>query len=351
MSKAPVLTDDGRRRPARIVDVARLAGVDASTASRALSDAPDRPVSSATRERVAEAAATLGYQPNALARALRTRSAGAIGMLVPSLRNPFWSQLLRGVVREAADRGYVVLLAEDDGTVDNGAAYEALVAAARIDGLIVASAHPRSSLPARLLGSGAPCVFVARSSGGSGRNVTLPEEEIARAAVDHFIALGHRLIGHVTGDLVISDIIERRVRAIRAAAAVHGLPAPAIAVGTLDEPGGEAAIRELLALPERPTAVLVTNFNQAFGVIAAARVAGLEVPGDLSVISADDDDVLGFVDPPVTAFARPHAALAAAAVAALIDQIDGGAPRDIEIDAPSTLIVRGSTGPVAARCA
>ena len=100
-----------------------------------------------TRERVIEAAARLGYQPNAMARSLKTASAGAIGMLVPSLRNPFWSQVMRAVVRRAWERELVVLVAEDTGDEATEKAYERLVAQARIDGLIVTSASATAHCP------------------------------------------------------------------------------------------------------------------------------------------------------------------------------------------------------------
>ena len=166
-----------------------------STASRALTGATDRPVNPETRDRVIAVAARLGYQPNAMARSLKTASAGAIGMLVPSLRNPFWSQMMRAVVRRASERELVVLVAEDTGDEATEKAYERLLASARIDGLIVTSASARSSLPARVIASGAPCVFAGRGVAGSGRNVRLAEEPVSELAVEHFAALGHVRIG------------------------------------------------------------------------------------------------------------------------------------------------------------
>ncbi len=217
-----------------------------STASRALTGATDRPVNPQTRERVIAVAARLGYQPNAMARSLKTSSAGAIGMLVPSLRNPFWSQMMRAVVRRAWERELVVLVAEDTGDQETEQAYERLVAQARIDGLIVTSTSAGSSLPSRMIASGAPCVFAGRGVAGSGRNVRLAEEPVSELAVEHFAALGHRVVGHVTGHVDASDIIERRVTGFHAAAEAAGVEAR-IARGSLDEAGGMAAAERLLA--------------------------------------------------------------------------------------------------------
>ena len=332
------------RRPVSLHDVARAAGVHSSTASRALTGATDRPVNVETRARVIAAAERLGYHPNAMARSLKTASAGAIGMLVPSLRNPFWSQMMRAVVRRASERELVVLLAEDTGDEETEKAYERLVAQARIDGLIVTSAHAHSSLPARVMASGAPCVFAGRGVAGSGRNVRLAEEPASTLAVEHFAALGHVCVGHVSGPLDASDIIERRVTGFVEAAEAHGVAAR-IERGSLDEAGGAAATERLLAADPRPTAIFVTNFNQVFGALAAIRARGLAIPGDVSVIAADDDPVFDFLEPPQTAFRRDHDELGTAAVDALLEQMAGSPPRDVELSSPPALIERASTAP------
>ena len=332
------------RRPVSLHDVAREAGVHSSTASRALTGATDRPVNPVTRERVIAAATRLGYQPNAMARSLKTASAGAIGMLVPSLRNPFWSQMMRAVVRRASERDLVVLLAEDTGDEASEKAYERLVAQARIDGLIVTSASANSSLPARVIASGAPCVFAGRGVEGGGHNVRLAEECVSQIAVDHFAGLGHTLLGHVTGPLDASDIIERRVNGFQASAQEAGVGAR-IERGPLDEAGGAAAADRLLAADPPPTAIFVTNFNQVFGVLAAIRRRGLSIPGDVSVIAADDDPVFDFLEPPQTALRRDHDELGTAAVDALLEQMAGAPAHDVELPSLPALIERASTGP------
>jgi DNA-binding LacI/PurR family transcriptional regulator len=333
------------RRPVSLHDVAREAGVHSSTASRALTGATDRPVNPETRERVIAAATRLGYQPNAMARSLKTASAGAIGMLVPSLRNPFWSQMMRAVVRRASERELVVLLAEDTGDESTEQAYERLVAQARIDGLIVTSASVHSSLAKRVIASGAPCVFAGRGFAcGGGRNVRLAEELVSQLAVEHFAALGHTLAGHVTGPVDASDIIERRVTGFLASAQASGIEA-LIERGSLDEAGGAAAAERLLAAEPGLTAIFVTNFNQVFGVLAAIRARKLAIPGDVSVIAADDDPVFDFLEPPQTALRRDHAELGTAAVDALLEQMAGSPARDVELTSAPTLIERASTGP------
>lgn len=330
------------RRLVSLHDVARAAGVHSSTASRALTGATDRPVNVETRARVIAAAERLGYHPNAMARSLKTSSSGAIGMLVPSLRNPFWSQVMRAVVRRAWERELVVLVAEDTGDEETEKAYERLLAQARIDGLIVTSASAHSSFPRRVIESGAPCVFAGRGVAGSGRNVRLAEEPVSRLSVEHFARLGHSCVGHATGPVDASDIIERRVTSFQAAAKEFGVRGR-IERGSLDEAGGAAATERLLAAEQAPTAILVTNFNQVFGALAAIRARSLEIPRDVSVIAADDDPVFDFLQPPQTAFRRDHAELGTAAVDALLEQMAGSPARDVELSSPPALIERGST--------
>ena len=290
------------------------------------------------------AAERLGYHPNAMARSLKTASAGAIGMLVPSLRNPFWSQMMRAVVRRASERELVVLLAEDTGDEETEKAYERLVAQARIDGLIVTSAHAHSSLPARVMASGAPCVFAGRGVAGSGRNVRLAEEPASRLAVEHFAALGHACVGHVSGPLDASDIIERRVtgfvaggqgawrdRADRTGLARRGR-----------RRGGHRAPARGRSAPDRH---LRDELQPGLRRACPIRARALAIPGDVSVIAADDDPVFDFLEPPQTAFRRDHDELGTAAVDALLEQMAGSPPRDVELSSPPALIERASTAP------
>jgi DNA-binding LacI/PurR family transcriptional regulator len=120
------------------MDVARLAGVHVSTVSRVLRDSPQLNIRAETRLRIKAAAEELGYRPNAVARALRLASTGALGMLIPSLRNPVYAEITRGAFERAWERNFVVLLAEDRGGGDAERAYERLVESGRIDGLLIA---------------------------------------------------------------------------------------------------------------------------------------------------------------------------------------------------------------------
>src|SRR4051794_28502407 len=190
------------------MDVARLAGVHVSTVSRVLRNSPQLNIRPETRERIQAAAEQLRYRPNAVARALRLASTGALGMLVPSLRNPVYSEIARGAFERAWEHSFVVMLAEDRGGGDAERAYERLVQNGRIDGLLIAGAHPDSLLPERAEEAPVPFVFVNRRMPG-GHNVSMLEEDAGALAARHLIELGHRRIAHIAGPQEI-DTARRR---------------------------------------------------------------------------------------------------------------------------------------------
>lgn len=329
--------------PARLRDVARAAGVHLSTASRALHGAGDDRVSASTRARVREAARRLDYHPDATARTLRTRRTGALGMLVPSLRNPVMADVVRGAMVRAWELGLVLLLTEDEGS-DSGHAevYDRLVTQGRIDGLLVASARGGAPMFADLAASGLPCVFVGRRHARPGRNVSLREEEIGALAARHLVELGHRRLGHVAGPEGV-DITDRRLAGFTAAAERAGAGV-AVVHAALTEAGGADGVRALTGgSVGNPTGIFVTNWNQTFGVLGALRAAGLAVPADVSVVACDDDPAFGYLDPPVTAVRMPLAELGAAAVDALLAQLDGHPAADVDLDLPARLTLRAST--------
>lgn len=328
-------------RPARLVDVARAAGVHTSTASRVINGAGTLSIPAETRARILDAATRLRYRPNAIARGLKTASAGAVGLLIPSLRNPVLSEITRGAFDRAWERGYVVLLAEDAGDSTAVSAYERLVGEGRIDGILVASTRPGSPLLRRFAQDSVPCVFVNRRQPGSGRNVSMREEDAGAIACEHLVSLGHRRLAHVAGPLDL-DTARRRHDGFIEAARRHGLDV-AVEAAPFDERGGFDAMRALMRLRPRPTGLFVSNINQAVGAMAGARADNLRVPEDVSLINYDDDPVGEYLEAPLTAISMPLNELGSTAVDALIDQIEGTKPRDIVVETPPQLVVRAST--------
>ena len=331
------------RNSTRLVDVARAAGVHPSTVSRVLHDSDRAAVRPETRERILAAAREMRYRPNVLARGLKTAATATFGMLVPSLRNPVYAEIVRGAVAEAARRGYVLVLAEDDSTVTEQA-WDRLVEEGRIDGILVASAAPGNPILQLVAGSRVPYVFVNRRVPGSGHNVYMREGDAGRLGAEHLIELGHTALGQIAGPLGL-DTASRRAAGFSDAVVSAGLELPATVEAPFEERGAFAAMGRLMESRSRPTGVYVSNLNQAIGALACVMRAGVRVPDELSIITYDDDPLTDFLQVPLTAIRMPLGELGAAAIGALAAQINGDPAEDLEVMTPPRLVVRSSTGP------
>lgn len=330
---------------ARLEDVAREAGVAKSTASRILNGAPGMTVRPATRERVLEVARELRYEPHAAARGLRRAETGALGMLIPDLEIPVYSQMVRGAVTRAFERGSAVLVAEDRDSQSREEMYAGLVRTGRIDGLMIASIRPRHPFRTLLADRGVPHVFVNRSVPGSDRNVTMDDEALAQCAVRYLYDLGHTRIGFLGGPR-LNDPSTRRVRGFRASAdALQLEKAVVIDKGDFRERSGVLQAHGLLRDHPDLTAVITGGPPQAMGVYRAAWELGVVIPEQLSVVSCDDPPAADYLQPSLTAIRTPFAAVGAAAVDALLDQLSGAAPRDVVIPTNPRIRPRGSTAP------
>ena len=277
-------------QPPRLVDVAERAGVHVSTASRVLNGREDASVRAETRDRIRAAAAELRYRPNAIARGLKTSSTTTIGLLVRTLDNPVMAEMARAAAARAWERGYVVVLAEDDGVITERA-WERMVDEGRIDGLLVASAAVGGPILDLVDGSRLPHVFVDHVHPGSGRNISMREGDAGRIAAEHLIGLGHRRLAQLSGPPTF-DSARRRSEAFRAVAAAAGLPEPLEI--TTDFRAADARHEALVLLSDhpRPTGIFASSLSHAIGLLSATCHLGLAIPADLSVIAYDDDALL-----------------------------------------------------------
>ena len=331
----------GSRRAARLVDIASAAGVHVSTVSRVLNGDPGLSIRPETIERILTTARTQGYRPNALARALRQDRTGAFAFVIPLLRNPIWVRLQRGALQRAGERGYVVMVMEEP-TEDPKPPgdYRYLVEESRADGLLLATAL-------RLSGDAGvravPHIYVNRRGPDTGHDVVMDEAGAVRLFIDHVANLGHRSVLLIDGPRDV-DTVHRRVQAARRFAAARDMQVT-IRHAPATEEGGWDTTARLLRTGPVPTACGVGSINQLFGALAALRSAGASVPGDMSVVSFDEDECLAFLEVPVTSVCMPLAELGAAAVDALITRVEGGPAADVLISEPMYLISRGSVAP------
>jgi LacI family transcriptional regulator len=327
-----------RQHRVGLADVARAAGVHISTVSRVLNDVPIA-ISAETRERVQAAATELHYRPQAAGRMLRMASAGALGMLVPSLRNPVWATIVHGAISKGTERGYVILVAEDTGDDARQVAYERLVSEGRIDGLVICSAPVSDSMLDRIDEDAVPVVFANRGVPGSNRNVVMDEQAAARMAVEHLAGLGHTRIAQIDGPLTI-DTAARRLQGFEQACVEFGVDGRALHVD-FTEAAAYRAVCSVMKGRRVPTAWIVSNLNQLLGALGAVHELGIDVPEGLALISYDEDPMLDWLA--VTSIAMPLDHLGAAGVDVLVEQLGGAPPQDVVISEPARLVVRRST--------
>ncbi len=339
---------DDRRRASRLIDIAEAVGVHVSTVSRVLNGDPAQSIRPEVLERILSTARQQGYRPNALARALKRRRTGALAFVVPLERNPGWARLQGGALRRARERGYVVMIMEEltEDPKPPGD-YRYLVEESRADGLLLATAL---RIPEHAGGvSGPPHVYVNRRGPDHGHDVVMDEPGAVRLFIDYAAGLGHHGFAMVDGSPE-SDAVYRRVGAARRTCAARGLGLTVRHAASTEDGGWEATMRMLRRGP-RPTACGVGSLNQLFGVLAALRTAGVEVPGEMSVVSFDEDECLAFLEVPVTSVSMPLPELGAAAVDALIARIEGTPAGDVMVGEPMTLCLRDSVAPPPARTA
>lgn len=332
-----------------IQDVARYAHVSTATVSRSLS-APER-VSEGTRARVIAAVQATGYRLNQTARSLRKRSARTILVALPDIRNPFFSSILDAIEREAARRGYGVLVANlflgktpverlQDYLLSNRA--DGLIL---LDGTIALSELESLTAAPHSVPLVVACEEIPRSDFPT---VITDNIEAAKRATDHLIGLGHRRIGHLLGPE--RNIIARDRRA-GFSEALNGagldLVEDWVLPGEFTIEGGLAAAARFMALPDRPTAVFAANDESAIGFLSGLRQHGILCPRDISVVGFDDLAVAAHYTPALTSVHQPREQLGTLAAATLIDRLEG---RQAATRAPlrtvlrSDLIIRQSTG-------
>ncbi len=328
---------------ATIYDIAKHVGVSAGTVSRALSR-PEK-VLPATRARIEQAAATLGYVPNTVARTLKTQRSGKILVTVPDIANPFFAQILQGAEEAAQAVGYAVLLGDTQHQPDREERYAQMLRRNEADGLIVLGHRlpPTAREIVQALGVAAPVVNGCEFDPALGiPSVHIDNAAAARAVMEHLYALGHERIA-VVGGPPDNPLHQQRLEGVRSAGKARGrLRSLSVVPGDFSLESGHAAAKALLALPLAPTAVFCFSDQMALGALAACRDLGIGVPDQLSIVGFDDLASSSFLTPPLTTIRQPMREIGARAVnllLAIIERVDVPLQQTLDF----SLMVRGST--------
>ncbi len=341
-------SDPAETRPqtATLAEIAREAGVSAPTVSKVLNGRAD--VAPGTRTRVEDLLRAHGYRRR---RAEATRSP-LIDLVFHELESAWALEVIRGVENVARDAGLSVVLSESAGRLTPGRTWADQVAARRPHGVILVLSGLDESQRALLTSRSVPFVVMdpAGDPGADVASIGATNWQGGLAATRHLVELGHRRIGAITGppQMMCS---RARIDGYRAALETAGLPVEPdlIRTGDFHHDTGYRVGRELLARPDRPTAVFAGNDLQALGLYEAARELGLRIPEDLSVVGFDDLPVARWVGPPLTTVRQPLTEMAEAAARLVLElgRSDNGSaegPAATRVELATSLVVRSSTG-------
>lgn len=328
-----------------IEDVARLAGLSTATVSRALSG--NGHVSPASRERVRAAAAELGYVVSSSASSLASGRMKNVGLVVPTLSRWFFAAVVEGAENALQSHGYDVTLYNLSGGEDaRREVFEHFLPRNRVDAVLAISLELTDRELAQLHALGKPIVGVGGPLPGV-RTLSIDDEAVARLATEHLISLGHTRIALIGGD----DASDRdfhmprhRAEGYRAALSEAGIAVDAALSESADFslPGGYAAAKQLLGSPaRRPTAIVASSDEMAFGAILAARDLGFTVPRDVSVIGIDGHELGEFFG--LSTVAQHPRRQGERSVAALLGELLPSADAVADSPVPVELVIRSST--------
>lgn len=327
-------------RKITIRDVALRAGVSVGTASRAMNAAPG--VMDSTRRTVQQAARDLGYQPNAAARALRSRSSRLIGCLFSDLENPLYMRLFNSLQDKWAEAGFVTLMTSSSGRLERELRAIATFAERGLDAIVIAPGHESDPELVRLLNDfPAPIFVVDRDTAVAADRLIFDHAGAMRLAVGHLADLGHRRILPVFSHVANRPGLMRHA-GFDAAMTAAGLPlGPRVEPETPNSPVfGE--VKEALSHPDRPTAMIVQGTQVLSSTLNALAHLGLRVPEDVSLVAIGDSVLTEDHVPPITTLRVDRQQLVDVIADRVLARIRGDdVPADVQV-LRYTLAERGS---------
>lgn len=322
----------------RIYDVARVAGVSVATASKALNDTGR--MTEATRIRVKQTAAALGFRPNAMARALTRQRSFTIGLLTNDTYGRFTLPVMAGINEALVDQGVSVFLCgiEDDAAL--GKIHVDAMLDKQVDGIIATGKRIDRRLPVDLSDLSVPVVYAFTEGPADAVTLVSDDRQGARDATEHLLAHGRRHLVHVTGPDSFASV-QNRAEAFRASA---GDDAPVLH-GTWSEAWGHEAVARLWAQPSKPDGIFCGNDQIARGVVDALRERGVDVPAEVSVVGFDNWEIVSAATrPPLTTIDMNLKELGREAGRLILDLAEGKPVEPGIRTLPCKLVLRQSCG-------
>ncbi len=331
-------------RSATIKDVAAHAAVSVATVSAVINE--NKYVSPELMQRVQESIAALGYKRNSFARGLKTQISHCIGLIIPDITNPFYTNIARGVEDVAHAHNYSLIIGNTDDDPEKEKKYLQLLESKQADGLIIAvtdrSYAYLQSLPLHYLA----LVGIDRSLFALGIDTVMVENKVgARTAIEHLIALGHTRIGLLTGARGIAPT-EERLQGYIEALEEHGIPVDADLIVTTRPrvDGGERGALQLLMLEDRPTALFMMDGTMVIGALQTIAKSGLRCPEDIALACFDDFTWASVMRPHLTVVDQPTYEIGQKSAHLLFERLQNRERAAQEIRLQTHLIIRESCG-------
>jgi LacI family transcriptional regulator len=322
--------------------VAELAGVSVAVVSYVVNHGPKK-VAPATEQRVLAAIAQTGYRPDPVAQALASGRSRTIGLIVPDITNPFFARLARQIQTAAGDQT-VMLLGDSAGDELCEQALLASQAGRKVEAIVLGAASDRPDL-AVAAAAGVPVVLVDRGAAAGGPRVAVDHRAGAVVACQHLIWHGHQTLACLAGPPGISSA-DLRVEGWRAACREAGVHAGPLVRADFSKKGGYQAALEMLTAPDWPSAVFVSDDQQAVGFLRAANEAGRRVPGQCGIVTFDGTEDAAYVNPPLTTVKQPVPQIAEEVMKLIAANLSGpgGAQAPANVVLPCELEIRRSCG-------
>jgi len=325
-----------------IKTIAQAAGVSTAAVSKALNGYPD--IGEETRDRIVKISAELGYTPNAIARNLVKKTSDILGLLIPDISTPIYAEIFKGIDAEAKRRGFNLFLCDTNRKTEFEVSYVRTLMENRARGIIVAPVDNDVSHILDLAKGRMPLVFVGGKVNNSMDNYVANDNKLGSAlAVDYLASLGHRDILMLC-DNYRTKTKKDRVEGYRAAMAAKGL-VPRLSIAPAGAPEGieygYAAALEAFDSGSAPTAIYASSDMVALGVMRAAAMRGIAIPGDVSLVGYDDIMFASLPTVNLTTVAQPKFEMGVLAVQLLCEAMEEEGAKRRKVVKP-TLVVRSS---------
>jgi LacI family transcriptional regulator len=331
---------ESTHEPVTLLEVARVAGVSASTVSRILNGTAK--VAPGKREAVEQAIAQLNFKPNLFARSLKTGITMTVGVLTQSIESQYYSRALKGIEVGLQESGHSPIIVSGHWQADTDLASLKVLISRRVDGLIILTGCLDDAAVLDVARN-QPVVITERAlQGPNVCSIKLDQRRGGYLATQHLLSLGHTRIAHIAGVQHRPDAEERYQGYLKAHREAGIAVDPALVVqGDFTDQGGRRALHHLLAAGVQFTAVFCCNDESAMGARLALFEKGIRVPQDISLVGFDDLPISSYMTPPLTTVRQPVFEVGLYAAHKLLTMM--GYPAEDVVIPPLELMVRGTT--------